>query len=90
MKTTILALALMVCGSVAFAHDTVVIVTPSQQQPVCTNGNCPRVAAPSTTCRDGKCKLYSVDEQFRESTRPRILGGRVVRQTNRTVVKPVR
>ena len=88
MKTTILALVAMVCGSVAFGHDTVVIVSPSQPQAVCTTGNCPR--AKQNTCKDGKCRVFSVDEQFRESTRPRVLGGRVTRQTNRTVVKPVR
>jgi hypothetical protein len=42
------------------------------------------------TCANGKCKLYSVDQQQNEFHRNRLLGGTVTRKGTRTVVRPVR
>ncbi len=41
-------------------------------------------------CANGKCKLYSVDQQGHEFHRHRLLGGTVTRKGTRTVVRPVR
>lgn len=41
-------------------------------------------------CANGKCKLYSVDQQQQEFHRHRLFGGTVTRKGTRTVVKPVR
>jgi hypothetical protein len=41
-------------------------------------------------CANGKCKLYSVDQQQNEFHRHRLLGGTVTRKGTRTVVRPVR
>lgn len=49
------------------------------------------VAAP--VCASGRCqtqKLYNVEQETSEHCRNRLLGGHVMRKTNRTVYKPVR
>jgi hypothetical protein len=50
----------------------------SQSQLICVNGRC------------GEQKLYSADTRSNETCRNRLFGGKVVRKTSRTVVKPVR
>jgi hypothetical protein len=41
-------------------------------------------------CANGKCKLFSVDQQQNDFHRHRLFGGSVTRKGTRTVVKPVR
>jgi hypothetical protein len=55
----------------------------------CANGKCQKQ---QPVCANGACgtKLYNVEEQASEHCRNRLLGGTVVRKSNRTVYKPVR
>jgi hypothetical protein len=49
------------------------------------------IAVPKRSkCPNGDCKLYSVEEQCHQSTRNRLLGGQIIRRSNRTVLRPVR
>lgn len=106
MRNAFLALCVVALGGVAFAGEAadVIVVTPSR--PAASNCSCSencgsncacgcdrvRVARSSrkSTCVDGNCRVYSVDETARESTRRRLLGGQVTRANARTVVRPVR
>ncbi len=66
------------------------VVIPVAFEFTCANGNCPKQQA---VCSNGKCgssKLYNVEERADEHCRNRLLGGTVVRKSNRTVYKPVR
>lgn len=48
---------------------------------------------PALICVSGQCgtsRLYSVQSEQHEHCRNRLFGGKVVRKTQRTVVKPVR
>jgi hypothetical protein len=42
------------------------------------------------SCANGRCKLYSVDQQQNEFHRHRLFGGSVTRKGTRTVVRPAR
>lgn len=57
----------------------------------CCDGNCS--SGPQLICVGDQCgnsRLYSANSQSSESCRNRLFGGKVVRKTTRTVVKPVR
>lgn len=72
------------------AAPTPVVVTPA---PVVVESGPTLLAVqqPSRNpCANGKCKLYSVDQQNHEFHRHRVLGGTVTRKGTRTVVRPVR
>jgi hypothetical protein len=105
MRNAILAFCVTVLGGVAAAGEAAdVIVVPSARPAAsascscedncgsnCVCG-CARVVRSSRkqTCVDGNCRVYSVDESARESTRRRLFGGQVTRANARTVVRPVR
>lgn len=64
----------------------VVVASAIVAEPASKHGNCP--------CANGRCstgpQLYNAESSYHESCRNRLLGGTVVRKSNRTVYKPVR
>lgn len=63
------------------------VVTPAPEATAvavtsrCRNGRC---------CVGSNCRLYNVEESVTETTRPRVFGGYVKRNTARTVYRPSR
>ncbi len=103
---TLVALCAILAGGVVLAGEPVSVLNhsaPAAAAPVAAPAPAVQTApAPTTSgpaiialprrggCPNGRCQLYSVEEQTRESTRNRVLGGQVIRRGNRTVVRPVR
>jgi len=55
--------------------------------------NCAESSAPELICVEGRCgeqRLYSVETRERRRWRNRLFGGRVFRQYDRVIVRPVR
>ena len=106
MKTIFTLCAVLVCGVAFGGEPVSVVVNHGQPTPAAAPApvviesapvvveSSPAVIAvqqPSRNpCANGKCKLYSVDQQQNEFHRQRLFGGYVTRKGTRTVVKPVR
>jgi hypothetical protein len=78
----------------------IVVVDARQPRPIvivdngprrCLNGRCSTTTRASSTCTGPNCQQYKVQETDTETARRRWLGGGyVIRNNNRTVVKPTR
>lgn len=104
MKTFV-ALCALLAGGVVLAGEPVSVLNHSAPTsapivapaPVAQSAPAPTASGPAIIalprrggCPNGRCQLYSVEDQARESTRNRVLGGQVIRRGNRTVIRPVR
>lgn len=98
MKTLFTLCLMFVCAAVAVAEPVSVLNhgTPTPA-PEVKPATAPTASGPALIavpkrggCPNGRCKLYSVEEQAHESTRHRAFGGQVTRKGTRTVVRPVR
>lgn len=104
MKTILALCAVLACG-VTFGGEPVSVVNHGQPTPAITAAPTAQAApvvvesAPAliavqqpsrNPCANGKCKLYTVDQQQNDFHRHRLFGGYVTRKGTRTVVKPVR
>lgn len=102
MKTFVTLCAMLVCGLTLAGEPTSVLnhgTTTPAAAPAAAPTTAPVAASPApaivavprrNSCPNGRCQLYSVEEQARESARNRVFGGQVIRKGNRTVLRPVR
>jgi len=96
MKCVFTLCAILVCGA-ALANEPVSVLNHGETAPaaaLAVTAPTPALIAvsepPRNPCKNGKCKLYSVDQQQQEFHRHRVFGGYVTRKGTRTVVRPVR